>query len=109
WSENVSGLFSPSSSVFATGAGVGSLLFFISGFAFVTTNQSRNLTAASRIEQCSISATKSRMFPPFFPLRPATHELDWHVQIFLLVWIIKLSLLFSELCIGSGQLPRIDC
>src|SRR6266853_5259141 len=106
-SVNVNGLFSLSSSVCVLRAEVGSLPFAESGFPFVIKNHACNFTAASRMEQFSMSATKSRMLPPFLPLRPATHELDWHVQRFLQVWIIKLSLLFSELCIGRGQLPRI--
>src|ERR1039457_5893319 len=76
-----------------------------------TENHCCSLSAASRTEQRSITATKPSAFPPRRPPRAATHDCDWHAQappVPLLNVAVKLSLLSFELCVGSGHLPRSE-
>src|SRR5947199_7779363 len=65
-----------------------------------------SFNAASRIEQRSMAATKSRTLPPRRSPRAATHEVEWHAHAFLWVFTMKLCALCFEVCVGKGQRPR---
>src|SRR5215470_11486319 len=88
----------------------GSLFLVAACPAAGTRNQECSLIAASRTEHCSIAATKSRTFPPTRP-RTLEHDFDWQAQAPptpLSRVAVKLSLLWSELCVGSGHRPRSE-
>src|SRR5436190_3538508 len=65
-----------------------------------------SFNAASRIEQLSMAATKSRTLPPTRSPRAATHEFEWHAHAFLRVFTMKLCALYVDVCVGKGQRPR---
>src|SRR5260221_4451973 len=75
------------------------------GRRFSVSERSRR-RAASRIEQRSISATKSKTFPPRRPERAAMHEADRQDHAFRVKLTEKLLLLLAEECVGRGHFPR---
>ena len=48
-----------------------------------------------------MTETKSRTLPPCRPPRALAHDSDWHAQAFFAVLTPKLSVLFTELCVGT--------